>query len=69
VQRLPTTGLRRTYPTQRAVHPGDFEPDEVYATAVDYGAITPLLVQAIKEQQKQIEQLKAKIDELKKIER
>ena len=43
-----------------------FEPDGVYATGVDYGAITPMLVQAIKEQQKQIEQLKAQIEELRR---
>jgi hypothetical protein len=43
-----------------------YEPDGVYATGVDYGAITPMLVQAIKEQQRQIEELKAEITELKK---
>jgi hypothetical protein len=43
-----------------------YEPDGVYATGVDYGAITPMLVQAIKEQQEQIKQLKAEIEELKK---
>ena len=43
-----------------------YEPDGVYATGVDYGAITPVLVQAIKEQQRQIKELKAQIDELKK---
>jgi len=43
-----------------------YEPDGVYATGVDYGAITPVLVQAIKEQQEQIKQLKAEIEELKK---
>ncbi|NWG04286.1 MAG: tail fiber domain-containing protein [Syntrophaceae bacterium] len=43
-----------------------FEPDGVYATGIDYGAITPMLVQAIKEQQKQIEELKAQINELRK---
>ena len=35
-----------------------FEPDGVYANAVDYGAITPILLQAIKEQQVQIVALK-----------
>jgi len=43
-----------------------YEPDGVYATGVDYGAITPMLVQAIKEQQRQIEELKAQIAELRK---
>jgi hypothetical protein len=43
-----------------------YEPDGVYATGVDYGAITPMLVQAIKEQQRQIEELKAQIRKLKK---
>ena len=43
-----------------------YEPDGVYATGVDYGAITPMLVQAIKEQQRQIEDLKAQIRKLKK---
>jgi len=43
-----------------------YESDGVYATGVDYGAITPMLVQAIKEQQKQIEELKAQINELRK---
>jgi hypothetical protein len=43
-----------------------YEPDGVYATGIDYGAITPVLVQAIKEQQRQIEQLKAQIEELRK---
>jgi hypothetical protein len=43
-----------------------YEPDGVYATGIDYGAITPMLVQAIKEQQKQIEELKAIIEELRK---
>jgi hypothetical protein len=43
-----------------------YEPDGVYATGVDYGAITPMLVQAIKIQQEQINQLKAEIEELKK---
>ena len=43
-----------------------YEPDGVYATGVDYGAITPMIVQAIKEQQEQIKQLKAEIEELKK---
>ena len=43
-----------------------YEPDGVYATGVDYGAITPMLVQAIKEQQRQIEELKVQIAELRK---
>jgi hypothetical protein len=43
-----------------------YEPDGVYATGVDYGAITPMLVQAIKEQQRQIEELRAQIAELRK---
>jgi len=43
-----------------------YEPDGVYATGVDYGAITPVLVQAIKEQQKQIEELKAQVKKLQK---
>ena len=43
-----------------------YEPDGIYATGVDYGAITPILVQAIKEQQEQIKLLKAEIEELKK---
>ncbi len=33
--------------------------------AIDYGQITPVLIEAIKEQQKQIEALKAEIDKLK----
>jgi hypothetical protein len=44
-----------------------YEPDGVYATGVDYGAITPMLVQAIKEQQRQIEELKAQVEELRKM--
>jgi hypothetical protein len=36
----------------------EYEEDGVFATGVDYGAITPVLVEAIKEQQTQIEQLK-----------
>jgi hypothetical protein len=43
-----------------------YEPDGVYATGVDYGAITPMLLQAIKEQQRQIEELKAQVEELRK---
>ena len=43
-----------------------YEPDGVYARGVDYGAITPMLVQAIKEQQRQIEELKAQVEELRK---
>ena len=43
-----------------------YEKDRVYATGLDYGAITPMLVQAIKEQQAQIEALKAEIENLKK---
>lgn len=43
-----------------------YETDGVYASGVDYGAITPVLVQAIKEQQRQIEELKAQIAELRK---
>jgi hypothetical protein len=43
-----------------------YEPDKIFATGVDYGAITPVLVQAIKEQQEQIKLLKAEIEELKK---
>ncbi len=42
-----------------------YEPDGEYATGLDYGAITPVLVQAIKEQQEQIKQLKAEIEQLK----
>jgi cell division protein FtsB len=38
----------------------------VYATGLDYGAITPMLLQAIKEQQRQIEELKAQVEELRK---
>ena len=44
-----------------------YEPDRVYATGVDYGAITPMLVQAIKEQQRQIEELKAQVEEFRKM--
>lgn len=43
-----------------------YEPDGVYATGIDYGAITPMLLQAIKEQQKQIDALRAQVEELKK---
>jgi hypothetical protein len=35
---------------------------KLYATGVDYGALTPVLVEAIKEQQKQIEELKLRIE-------
>jgi hypothetical protein len=38
-----------------------FEPDGVYANSVDYSKTTPMLVQAIKEQQRQIEELRARI--------
>ncbi|MCK5043424.1 tail fiber domain-containing protein [Candidatus Pacearchaeota archaeon] len=38
-----------------------YEPDGIFASSIDYGALTPLLVEAIKEQQKQIEELKEKI--------
>ena len=44
-----------------------YERDGVYARGLDYGAITPVLVQAIREQQAQIEALKAEIEALKKI--
>jgi len=44
----------------------DYEKDGVYITGMDYAAITPVLVQAMKEQQKQIEELKAEIAELRK---
>ena len=42
-----------------------YEDDGVYATGMDYGALTPVLVEAIKEQQAQIEELKKVICELK----
>ena len=42
-----------------------FEPEGVYATGVDYGAITPVLVQAIKEQQQLIDEQQEQILELK----
>jgi hypothetical protein len=41
-----------------------FEEDGVYATGMDYGRLTPILVEAVKEQQQQIEQLKEKISAL-----
>jgi hypothetical protein len=43
-----------------------YEKDGVYTTGMDYSAITPMLLQAIKEQQVQIETLKAEIESLKK---
>ena len=41
-----------------------YEEDGVYATGLDYGAITPVLVQAIKEQQTIIESQQTIIDQL-----
>ncbi len=43
----------------------NYEEDGIYATGMDYGALTPLLVEAIKEQQKQIDILKSEIIKLK----
>jgi len=43
-----------------------FEADKVHANGVDYGAITPVLVQAIKEQQKIIEEKETRIARLEK---
>ena len=42
-----------------------YEKDGKYATGMDYGHLTPLLIEAIKEQQKQIENLKTEIEFLK----
>lgn len=44
-----------------------YEEDGEYATGMDYGAITPMLVQAIKEQQVIIESQQAQIDELRQM--
>ena len=41
-----------------------FEKNKVHAVAIDYGHLTPLLVEAMKEQQAQIEKLKAELKEL-----
>ena len=41
-----------------------YEKDGVYASGIDYGAITPVLVQAIKEQQELLEKQQAQLDEL-----
>lgn len=43
------------------------ENDDQYVTGMDYGKMTPVLLQAIKEQQKEIEELKAEIKALRKI--
>jgi hypothetical protein len=42
-----------------------YEEDGIYASGMDYGALTPLLVEAIKAQQKQIDALEKEIEELK----
>ncbi|MGI4832302.1 MAG: tail fiber domain-containing protein [Janthinobacterium lividum] len=51
--------LFRVYPD--AVKEGDYGPTVTNAWAVDYGRLTPLLVQAIQDQQQQIEALKAQV--------
>ena len=35
--------------------------------AIDYGRLTPVLVEAVKEQQKEIEALKAKMEKIEKM--
>jgi hypothetical protein len=42
-----------------------YEEGGVYATGMDYGKLTPILVEAIKEQQKQIEELQKTVCKLK----
>ncbi len=42
----------------------NYEEDGIYAKSIDYSKLTPLLIEAIKEQQTQIEQLEARIEEL-----
>jgi hypothetical protein len=44
-----------------------YEADGVYATGMDYGAMTPVLVEAIKEQQSQIESMRAENAALKSL--
>jgi hypothetical protein len=44
-----------------------YEKDGVYASGIDYGAITPVLVQAIKEQQALIQKQQEQLDELRSV--
>jgi hypothetical protein len=43
-----------------------YEKDSEYATGMDYGKLTSILIEAIKEQQKQIEDFKDQIEDLRK---
>ncbi|MDD5617833.1 MAG: tail fiber domain-containing protein [Candidatus Omnitrophica bacterium] len=43
-----------------------YEPDGKYTSGMDYGKLTTVLVEAIKEQQKQIDELRKEVNQLKK---